>query len=248
MCDLGVLFLNFFDMPPLPPPRKTNDPTPKSTDQIFVDIAIAVIALLVVASLLGSLFTSVSGGYFNVINWFYTRNWGLWYIIAAFIVGAFDAILLASAGMIIKRFNKLQRETLAGEQEIESHLISPEQEFNANWQGIRELMNSAHASDWNMAILRADAQLDDTLAHLGYDGETIADRLKIVDPTKLRSMDRVWSAHRLRNAIAHDPLQQYTREMMMHALESYEIAFKELGILHEAPEMPENIEESIPMQ
>lgn len=231
-----------------PPPRKTNEPAPKSTDQIFVDIAIAVIAFLVIMSLLGSLFTSLFGEYQNVINWFSTRNWSLWYIIAAFTVGAFDMILLVAAGMIIKRFNNLQRETLQKEQEMESHIMSPEREFDANWQGIRELMDSANGSDWNMAILRADAQLDDTLAHLGYDGETIADRLKIVDPTKLQSMDRVWSAHRLRNTIAHDPLQQYTREMMAHALESYKIAFKELGMLQEAPEMPENIEESIPIQ
>lgn len=223
-------------------------PAPKTTDQIFVDIAIAVIALLVVVSLLGWLFTSLFGGYLNVISWFYTRNWSLWYIIAAFIVGALDTILLVAGGMIIKRFNNLQRETLQGEKEIESHMMSPEREFNENWQGIRGLMNSVNASDWNMAILRADAQLDDTLAHLGYDGDTLADRLKIVDPTKLQSMDRVWSAHRLRNAIAHDPLQQYTREMMMHALESYEIAFKEIGMLRQAPEMPENIEESVPRQ
>lgn len=234
-------------MPDVPPPRKTNDPTPKGTDQMFVDIAIAVIAFLVLMSLLGSLFTSVFGGYLNVIGWFSTRNWTLWYMIAAFVVGAFDALLLVAAVMIMKRFNNLQRETLQEEKEIESHYISPKQEFSANWHGIRELMNSSHPSDWNMAILRADAQLDDTLMHLGYDGESIADRLKIVDPTKLQSMDRVWSAHRLRNTIAHDPLQEYTREMMMHALECYEIAFKELGLLQKAPAMPEYIEESIPM-
>ena len=77
----------------------------------------------------------------------------------------------------------------------------------------------------------AGATVDDLLSHLGYEGETIAERLKIVDPTQLKSIDRVWSAHRLRNAIAHEPLQQYTREMIMHALDSYQLAFQELGFL-----------------
>lgn len=230
------------------------DVPPKSTEEVFVDIAIAVIAFLLIMALLKSFFAwlfggSVGiGGYPNIIEWFYAGNWSLWYIIAAFFVGAFDILLLVAAIVIIKRFNNLSREALKEEQEIESHMISPEQEFSQNWQEIRELMSSDNASDWNMAMLRADAQLDDTLQHLGYEGETIADRLRIVDPTKLQSMDRVWSAHRLRNAIAHDPLQLFTREMIMHALESYEMGFKELGMLRKASEMPEGIEESIPVQ
>jgi hypothetical protein len=135
---------------------------------------------------------------------------------------------------IIKRYNNLRHEVL--EKEMVSQYVSPKQEFQENWEEIKALMASDHASDWNMAVLRADSQLDDTLRHLGYDGETIADRIKIVDPTKLKSIDRVWSAHRLRNTIAHDPLQMYTREMMTHALESYEVAFRELGMLQKNDE------------
>lgn len=167
----------------------------------------------------------------NVLAWFYTKNWRLWYIITTIVISLINAVLLFLVFWIMKRFNKLHEEV--PQKEVESHMISPEEEFQQNWQEIRLLMDSGSASDWNMAILRADSQLDSTLQNLGYDGETIVERLKIVDTTKLKSMDRVWSAHRLRNTIAHDPLQQYTREMMAHAFESYEIAFKELGILRE---------------
>jgi len=64
-------------------------------------------------------------------------------------------------------------------------------------------------------------------------------RLKIVDPTTLPSLDEVWSAHRLRNMIAHDPLEQHTRETIMAALRSYKRALKDLGLLEEtAPSSP----------
>ncbi len=146
-------------------------------------------------------------------------------------MGILDIILLSVAVFIIRRFNELHKEVPP--EEIISNYISPQEEFQNNWQDIKTLMASANPSDWNMAILRADSQLDNTLDDMGYEGDTLADRLKIVDPTKITSMDRVWSAHRLRNTIAHDPLQVYTREMMTHAFDSYEIAFKELGMLVE---------------
>lgn len=198
-----------------------------------VDITVAVVIFFLVVGLLGSFFTSLTGSYINLISWLYNRNWHLWYIISVVLISILNIALLTAMVLIIKRYNNLRRHEVL-QKETTSHMISPEQEFQGNWQDIQALMASNNPSDWNMAILRADAELDDLLNHLGYEGETIAERLKIVDPTKLRSMDRVWSAHRLRNTIAHDPLQQYTREMLTHAVQSYEVAFKELGVLHEA--------------
>lgn len=200
-----------------------------------VDITVAVVIFFLVVGLLGSFFTSLAGGYVNLISWLYGRDWHMWYIISAIFFGILNVALLTAMVLIIKRYNNLRNREIP-QKEMVSHMISPEQEFQENWQDIQALMVSNNPSDWNMAILRADAELDDLLSHLGYEGETIAERLKIVDPTKLRSMDRVWSAHRLRNTIAHDPLQQYTREMLVHAVQSYEVAFKELGVLHEAGE------------
>ena len=216
---------------PLPRPSPAPSSGGKSTDNMIVDLIVAMVIFVLIAGLLGSFFTSTIGGYIHIIAWLYARNWKIWYIVGTFIIGFIDAVLLCLGVFIIKRFNKLHAEI--PQEEIVSHMISPEQEFQENWQEIRLLLTSENASDWNMAMLRADAQLDDTLNHLGYDGETMADRLNIVDPIKLKSIDRVWSAHRLRNTIAHDPLQQYTREMITHAIDSYELAFQELGFLKE---------------
>ena len=227
-------------MPPRPPPRPPM-PAPsggQNIDSMIVDVIVALVIFLLIAGLFGSFFISATGGYLNVITWFYTRNWKIWYIVGTIFVGLLDAGLLFAAAVIVKRYNKLRHEI--PQAEIAGRLISPEQEFQTNWQEITSLTQSGNGSDWNMAILRADAQLDDLLSHLGYEGETIAERLKIVDPTKLKSIDRIWSAHRLRNTIAHEPLQQYTREMIMHALNSYELAFQELGFL-QAAEIPADI-------
>ena len=198
-------------------------------ESTIVDITVAVVIFLVVMGILASFFGSVLGSYLNVIGWLYGRDWRIFYIVFTILIGVLDVVLLCVAGFIIKRYNKLHAEIPPAE--VMSQMISPQEEFQQNWQDIQSLMQSQNTSDWNMAILRADAQLDEILDQLGYEGETIAERLKVVDPTKLKSMDRIWSSHRLRNTIAHDPLQQYTREMVTHALDSYQLAFQELGFL-----------------
>ena len=89
-----------------------------------------------------------------------------------------------------------------------------------------------------MAILRADALLDDALQHMKQEGTTVKERLDHMDPTQMPSRERVYSAHRLRNMIAHDPTISHTKETITHALASYKIVFQELGILKkdEAPD------------
>ena len=215
------------------PPRSPTPAPPSGSnmESMIVDVAIAIIVFLLLMGLFASFLGYFGTSYVGLVQGFYSLNWKLWYIITAIFVVIIDIALLVFGAAIIKKFNALKAEVPP--REIETRMMSPEQEFQKNWEEIHGLMASGNASDWNMAILRADAQLEAVLTSLGYEGDTIADRLKIVDPTKLKSMDRVWSAHRLRNTIAHDPLQQYTREMMTHALASYQLAFKDLGFLQE---------------
>ena len=122
-----------------------------------------------------------------------------------------------------------------GQSEGSVHTVPLEKEAADNWKEIKDLADSANPSDWNMAVLRADALLDDILQDRGYDGATMAERLQIVDPSLLPSIERLRSAHRLRNMIAHDPLEQHTKETIIVALRSYEAALKELKVLAQKP-------------
>lgn len=173
----------------------------------------------------------LTGGelYGAFLNWFYERDWSYIKIITALVISLINILLVWFVVSTLRRLNALKKKRPL--EQTTAHTIPIEGEVKENWEHIRTLINSSNASDWNMAVLRADALLEDILQHLGYEGETIAERLKIVDPTKLPSYDRLWSAHRLRNAIAHDPLEQHTRETIVYALGSYEQALKELGML-----------------
>lgn len=209
-------------------PDDKNDEAKTKLSVITADITIAIVILLVAIALLGSYFRQIFDWYRALLEWFYSFGWNRIIQTLFTVFAVLDLALVIFIIIVTKRFQKLFHTVPI--QETTTHIVTPKEEVRENWEHIRELANSANPSDWNMAVLRADALLDDILRHLGYQGETMAERLKIIDSSKLSSLDQVWSAHRLRNMIAHDPLEQHTKETIIHALRSYEQALKELGM------------------
>ena len=52
-------------------------------------------------------------------------------------------------------------------------------------------------------ILEADVMLDEVMEGQGYHGATLADKLKLVEPSDFLTIESAWEAHRVRNEIAH---------------------------------------------
>ena len=75
---------------------------------------------------------------------------------------------------------------------------------NERWQKITEHLESGDPSRWRLSIIEADIMLDDLLTKLGYSGGTIGDKLKSVDRNDFISLNDAWSAHKIRNNIAHE--------------------------------------------
>jgi hypothetical protein len=208
----------------------------KQPTNTAMDMTVAVVLLLAIFAIGGALVGT--GGNFletydKMVEWFYSSGFRKFLNTVAVIFAVINATLLTFIIWVLRKHNELRKKPLPADEIVPSatQVIFPQKEVADSWGRIKELANSKNPSDWNMAVLRADSLLDEILGLLGNVGETFAEKLKIVDPTKLVSLDRVWSAHRLRNAIAHDPLEQHTKETIIHALRSYEQALKELGMM-----------------
>lgn len=67
-----------------------------------------------------------------------------------------------------------------------------------------EHVSSDNSSDWRLSILEADIMLGELLTKNGYNAETIADQLKMVERSDFTTLDDAWEAHKIRNRIAHD--------------------------------------------
>jgi hypothetical protein len=74
---------------------------------------------------------------------------------------------------------------------------------NVRWEHVKTLMASANENDWRQAIIEADIILEEMLTIQGYHGEGVGEKLKQVEPADMYSLNDAWSAHKVRNAIAH---------------------------------------------
>lgn len=205
-----------------------------STD--LTDLALALAAVLILGAIASSFMDTLLLWYSKTIGAYY--QWFLrekLAIAAAFSIA--DLFLLAFIYKVSKKTRKVKQglaeEDFAVDLQRESRFsfIPLEKETAESWRHIQELSDSSNPSDWNMAVLQADALLNDILMHLGYEGDSIVERLKLLDPRTVKSLDKLWSAHRLRNQIAHNSMAKYSKETIMNALEAYLEALQELGVL-----------------
>ncbi len=74
---------------------------------------------------------------------------------------------------------------------------------NPQWEHVISLSNSPVEGDWRRAILEADIMLANVLSSRGYRGSTIGEMLKEANPIQFTTLDMAWTAHKIRNQIAH---------------------------------------------
>ncbi len=110
-------------------------------------------------------------------------------------------------------------------------LIVPE---NETWAQIRRRGLSDDEGQWRLAIIEADIYLDQALQQKGYQGETLSDKLKQVDPVTIPSIQMAWEAHKVRNRIAHEGANYaLTKPEARKTISYFEAVFKDLGIIEE---------------
>jgi hypothetical protein len=99
------------------------------------------------------------------------------------------------------------------------------------WQRVQEHFYAGDDNSLKLAILEADKILDEALRLAGFRGESLGDRLKKLDESKLPNLQDVWEAHKLRNRLVHETDFKLNRNTAERALAIYEQSFKDLGLL-----------------
>lgn len=99
------------------------------------------------------------------------------------------------------------------------------------WNNIKTHFFAGDERDLKIAIIEADNLLDEALRLTGFRGATLGDKLKMLDESRLPTLNDVWEAHKLRNRIAHEVDFRLSRDTAERALSIYEQTFKDLGIL-----------------
>lgn len=103
--------------------------------------------------------------------------------------------------------------------------------FKERWRKIMEKFSEGTPDAMRVAIIEADALVEESLKHLSYQGEHFADRLEKLDPGEFSTLDRLWKAHRIRNDLVHVPGFFLAAHDAKAVLDSYEEFLKELKAL-----------------
>lgn len=100
------------------------------------------------------------------------------------------------------------------------------------WIAIVRKANVGGADTRRMAVIEADAFVDQSLKQMGVLGEHMADRLESLNAEELLTLNRLWRAHKLRNELVHEgPQRELTAEEAQTTLQDYEVFLKEIGAL-----------------
>lgn len=75
--------------------------------------------------------------------------------------------------------------------------------YRSEWLRIERSLIRDNEPSYHMAILNADKLLDRALRESGYKGKTMGERMKSASKT-WSNANTVWTAHKLRNQIAHE--------------------------------------------
>ena len=101
--------------------------------------------------------------------------------------------------------------------------------YRIKWLDIERRLRSDEPSSFQLCVLDADKLLDKALRERGFRGQTMGERLK--DATSsLSNTHSVWSAHKLRNQIAHEDVH-LTYDQSRTALSGFKQALKDLGAI-----------------
>lgn len=98
------------------------------------------------------------------------------------------------------------------------------------WHAIQHGMDPKNPDSLQMGIVKADKLLDKAMRDSGVPGQTMGDRLK-ARRGRWSSEDAVWSAHKLRNQIAHETHVTMSKQTARAAMAGFERALKDLGAL-----------------
>lgn len=96
------------------------------------------------------------------------------------------------------------------------------------WRKITGRLESGVESEYKLAVIEADAVLDDTLKRIGYKGEDLEERLKELTSATLPNIDQVREAHQVRNSAVREPDFRLSLDQTKRVIEIYEQALRDL--------------------
>lgn len=100
--------------------------------------------------------------------------------------------------------------------------------YRVKWLSIEQNVRPDNEESYHLAVLNADKLLDKALKERGFRGNTMGERMKSANK-QWSNANHVWTAHKLRNKVAHEDGARLDLTTTRRALVAFKQALKDLG-------------------
>lgn len=104
------------------------------------------------------------------------------------------------------------------------------EKYRSRWLAIEQQIAQGDDNSYQIAILQADKLLDHALKERGFSGNTMGERMKSAGSVWTRA-NSVWTAHKIRNQIAHEADVKLSYDSTKRALAAFKQALKDVGAI-----------------
>lgn len=102
--------------------------------------------------------------------------------------------------------------------------------YRSQWMSIETGLRRDEPASYALAVINADKLVDKALQERAVRGQTMGERMKSAQKMWSKPND-VWSAHKLRNKIAHEADVTVHYDQARQALAKFKQALKDLGAI-----------------
>lgn len=120
---------------------------------------------------------------------------------------------------------------LSQKKKLDEASVLPLHELKEYWQQLGLRLNYQDEAQWKLAVIEVDNFFDHVLVLLGYQGESMGERLQKILPEHLPGINDVWRVHKIRNSLVHDANFRLSYGQARDVYETYAKALKQLKIL-----------------
>lgn len=100
--------------------------------------------------------------------------------------------------------------------------------YRTKWMEIEQKLRHDDAASHQLCVMNADKLLDQALIERNIGGQTMGERMKSYQKS-WSNANAVWSAHKLRNQIAHESDVKINYDTARRALAAFKQGLKDLG-------------------
>jgi hypothetical protein len=144
------------------------------------------------------------------------------FIVALFVLTFLVVLLLKQKSRPVQRVYNSSNDEGAKKNNLNEGLVQ------SKWAEI-QIMQKSGPSGLKSALIEADKLLDYCMIGKGFKGESMGDRLK-GGGSKFKNLNAVWSAHKLRNELAHNVEHDLVPAQINQAISNLGDAIKDLGV------------------